>query len=86
MSYENDLKAIEEEVRSIVGSYGSVTENEYEQRTSRMIDAWQERGYDIFNADIGLNKDESGEVVGVTIYLSVHDKREGGVYHLEVEF
>lgn len=86
MSCRDDLKAIEDEIRSLIKTYDPATENEYEQRASRMIDKWKERGYDIYNADVSLQRGPDGNPVGVTMIVSVHDMREGGIYDLEVEW
>lgn len=85
MSCENDLKAIEDEILALVRTYDPATENEYEQRASRSIDAWKERGYDIYNADVRQRKNRTGEIVGVTMIVSVYDRREGRVHSLELE-
>lgn len=86
MSYNDDMKAIEDEIRSLVRTYDPATENEYEPRASRMIDKWKERGYDIYNADVSLQRGPDGNPVGVKMTVSVHDMREGGIYDLEVEW
>ena len=85
MSYNNDLQAIEDEIRALVRTYDPATENEYEQRASRLIDAWKERGYDIYNAEMRWRKNRTGEIVGVTMIVSVDDRREGRVHNLELE-
>lgn len=85
MSCENDLKAIEDEIRALVRTYDPATENEYEQRASRLIDKWKERGYDIYNAYLRQRKEPSGKILGIALIISVYDMREGGIYDLEVE-
>ena len=84
MSYNDDLKAIEDDIRSLVRTYDPATEDEYERRSQRHLDAWKERGYEIYNADVRLDKDESGETVGVTLLVRVFDRREKRTTMLEV--
>lgn len=85
MSYSDDMKAIEDEIRALARTYDPATEDEYEQRASRMLDKWKERGYDIYNADLKLRKNHTGEIVGITMIVSVDDRREGRVRHLEFD-
>lgn len=85
MSYKDDMKAIEDEIRALIRTYDPATEDEYEQRSARLNDKWKERGYDIYSAYTRTRKDQFGKAVGVTLTVSVDDRREGCVRHLEIE-
>ena len=92
MSYNDDLQAIADEIRALVRTYDPATEEEYHQRSARLIDKWKERGYDIYSAYTRTRKaytrtrnDQFEKAVGVTLTVSVDDRREGCVRHLEIE-